>query len=253
MANRRTYIIAAAAAAFSYQALKPEEAKAISVATWNFEVNAPPVYTSPTTGTNPATWVRPTVGPIAADAGVGSLYGIHTVNSNWTTPVGNASPTSYSALGWSVGNSYWEFKLDLTLYEDITMSFDQLSSSTGPRNWSIQYKVGSGGSYTNIADYSLGYNSTGGAISWSSTIPQPLSNISFNLSSISAIEKTNDVFIRLLVRNSQVYGTSTVPLGTNGTSRIDNVQVTAAVPEPGTAVVLAAGAAIAAARKRKRK
>jgi hypothetical protein len=193
------------------------------------------------------------VGPIAADAGVGSLYGIHTVNSNWTTPVGNASPTSYSALGWSVGNSYWEFKLDLTLYEDITMSFDQLSSSTGPRNWSIQYKVGSGGSYTNIADYSLGYNSTGGAISWSSTIPQPLSNISFNLSSISAIEKTNDVFIRLLVRNSQVYGTSTVPLGTNGTSRIDNVQVTAAVPEPGTAVVLAAGAAIAAARKRKRK
>lgn len=247
--ERKNFVIAAALAAFSWTAFTPEAANAVVIAGWNFE--------SKTYWGTAASFAGTSFGTYVAEVGSGSMYGAKPsapTNATWTVPAGNGTVASASAIGWSANNSYWEFEVSTALYKDIAIAFDQVSSSTGPKNWTLQYRIGAGG-YNNFAAYNINYNSTGGTVSWSSTVVRTESKYSFDLSSITALNGQSSVFLRLLISGTQQYNpTATAPFGTAGSSRIDNIMISGtAVPEPGTAAVLAAGAAVAVARKRKRK
>ncbi len=192
-----------------------------------------------------------------AEVGTGTVYGVHTVtNSVWSFPVGNGSVNSASATGWTSGNSYWEIEVPTATFRDIIVNFDQVSSSTGPRNWKFQYKVGSAGSYVDVGTYANLPNGNSGTISnpsWSSSVVNLANRYTFDLSAISAIEDVSgsNVFFRLLVDGTQQAGSNVTAFPTTGTNRIDNVLITATpVPEPMTAGLLTAAASAMLARRR---
>ena len=244
MAQQRTYLLAAAAAAFTWTALSAEEAKAQVIAGWNFDART----FLPTTGSISAV----SIGPYLAEVGSGSMFGVHTLtNTIFSNPAGNGSVAGLSAIGWSNQTSYWEFQISTVNYTNIIAKFDQLASTTGPRDWALQYRIGSG-SFTTFTTYSIPLNSTGGAITWASASTRTESKFSFNLSGVSALNNQTSATIRLLVNSAVSYTGGS--LSSTGASRIDNVSIEGTVvPEPGTAALLAAGAAVAATRKRKRK
>ncbi len=246
MKNQKSFLLMAALSAFTYQAVKPQEARAVLIAGWTFEGKTLLGTGNSFTGANMSTGY-------IAETGSGTMYGVHTVtNSIWTHPAGNGTAVAMSAIGWTANNSFWEFSVSTLGLKDILINFDQVSSSTGPKTWTIQTKVGSG-PYTSFASYNLGYNSSGGTTSWSATIVRTESQHSFNLSSLSALNNQSSVSVRLLVSGTAQYGTGTTSFPTSGSSRIDNITINATpVPEPATAAIMAAGAAVAASRKRKR-
>lgn len=249
MANRKTYILAAALTAFTYTTIST--ASAVLVAEWNFDGTYADAFFgvgSSFTGTS--------FGNYLAEAGSGTMLGIRTntqTNVTWTRPTGNGTRTAASGIGLSANDTYWEFNVSTINMKDLLISYDQVSSNTGPRNWKLQYKVGAG-SYVDVASYNIGYNSTGGTLAWSSTVVRTESQLNFNLSSITALNNKASVSLRVLIAGTQQYNpTATAAFGTAGSNRIDSIKINAtAVPEPSSVVVLAAGAAVAASRKRKR-
>jgi len=250
MANRRTFITAAALTAFSYCSITA--ANAVLVAEWNFDGTYADAFWgagSSFTGTS--------FGNYLAEVGAGTMFGIRTntqTNVTWTRPAGNGTRTSASGIGLSANDTYWEFNVSTINLKDLLISYDQVSSNTGPRNWKLQYKVGAG-SYVDVASYNIGYNSAGATLSWASSAVRTESQLNFNLSSIAALNNKASVFLRVLIAGTQQYNpTATAAFGTAGSTRIDSIKINAtAVPEPESVLILAAGAAIAATRKRSRK
>lgn len=195
------------------------------LAKWTFETNTPADLSNSTTG--------PTV---AAEEGTGSFQGIHADSaSDWTTPTGNGSANSYSVNTWGVGD-YFGFTTSTTGYTDVTVSFAQVSSSTGPRDFELRYST-DGSSFTTFSTYTVLPNQAGapGLGSWSSSTENTGYNYTFDLSAINSIENLSTVYFRLV----QVSTADATPPGTvaaGGTSRVDNVTVTA-IPEPTTALL----------------
>jgi hypothetical protein len=193
-----------------------------------------------------------------AEVGTGTVYGVHTVtNSVWSFPVGNGSINSASSTGWTSGNSFWEIEVPTEEYKDIMVKFDMVSSSTGPRNWKLQYKVGTAGAYVDVSTFSALPNGNSGTISnaaWSSSATNAANTYNFDLSAVSAIEEVSgsNVFFRLLVNGTQVAGSATTAFPTTGTNRIDNVLISGTqIPEPAAAGLLTAAASALLARRRK--
>jgi hypothetical protein len=94
-----------------------------------------------TTGTstfvNYNSFMGKTVGSFTADSGTGVAHGVHQSSSTvWSTPSGNGSPRSLSANNWSA-NDYYEFDVPTTNLQNIIVSFDQASSSTGPPDFEL--------------------------------------------------------------------------------------------------------------------
>lgn len=213
-------------------------------------VNAATVLSSWTFETNsPGTLSNSTVGPlVTAESGVfasiSSMRGRHaSADSDWTSPLGNGSTTAYSGNNWGIGDSF-EFFTRTTGYSSITIAFDQIASASGPRNFNLLYSL-------NGSDFfqAPGSNYTLANASWNGTSRNSGSVYSIDLSSISAINHQPSVWLRLAqVDGIAVNGGS---IAASGTSRIDNISITAAIPEPSTTMLCALAAPILLRRKRR--
>ncbi len=216
---------AAATAAAVTMAVLP--AQAVTLVQWDFEgATTPPDLTD--SGTSPS---------VAASLGSGTALGVHAGSAtDWSTPAGNGSANAFSSNTWAVGD-YYQFSFSSLGYTDLSVSVDQIGSGTGPRDFTIAWSI-DGVAFSDIASYSV---ASGPA--WSSVTYNPVHTYSFDLAAIDAIEDQALVTIRIANNSTVSINGGTVAAG--GTGRVDNFTVMAtAVPEAGTAAMLAAGLAV---------
>ena len=221
--------------AISAAAAVSAAANAALVAGWSM----PTAVAAATTGSNY------TYG--AADQGAqttgSSLTGYHALAATtWSSPAGNGSTYALSANTWSVGD-YFQVTVDTRGYGDISISWDQTRSSTGPSVFDLKMSVDGGANFTTVnAGYSVvqaGLAGTG-TTSWNTTTSQT-GFTTTTIAGSTAAEKASVIF--------RFVNTSTVAVG--GTNRIDNILVTGnAVPAPGALALLGVAGLIGARRRR---
>ena len=180
-------------------------------------------------------------------AGVAVATGVHASSSaTWSNPGGNGSVESFSVNTWAVGD-YFQFSTSSLGYSGISLGWDQTGSSTGPTNFSLLYSTDSGANFTQFATYAL-VKSTGNLINfsdsttgsgWSSTKTAINTSFSYDFSSITGLNNNSNIVFRLSQRDNITTGTTTVAAA--GTGRIDNVIITASVPEPSSGALLVLG------------
>lgn len=231
------------AVAFLALATIVSNVNAVVITQWTFETSIPT-----------------TAGPLAAEVGTGAATGSHasglTVYSN---PVGNGSAESYSSDRWAVGDFY-QFTASSTGFEDLTISWDQTSSNTGPQDFSLVYATSVGGPFTSALSYVVLPNiaTSPGVGAWNGTTANPGYTYAVDLSAVSILENAASIVFRLVMTTTD----DALPPGavaTGGTSRVDNFTINgalippppSAVPLPGTAVVFMLGAALAGAARKK--
>lgn len=193
-----------------------------TLAKWTFEG----VTVSSTAGTSPTI----TGGSAAADSGAqtagSAVSGFHASASTvWSTPAGNGSARSLSSNNWAVGD-YYQFMFRTSGYSGVRITWDHVSSSTGPRDFKVQYSI-DGTSFTDASgtnsSYSVLVNTTPNA--WSSTgAPNINTRYSLDLATVTVLDNRASVYIRLVNTTTTAAGGGTV--ATAGTSRIDNFTVT---------------------------
>ena len=209
-------------------------ARADTIADWTFETSQPSKS-----------------GSFAPEVGSGAASGSHASGSSvYSSPSGNGSAHSFSSNYWSSGD-YYQFQVATTSLSGLSLTWDQISSSTGPKDFELEYST-NGTSFTNFQSYSV--LSNGGSTTWSSTTPITASSYSFNLASVAALNNQASVYLRLVDLDTVSAGGGTV--GTAGTDRVDNfaVMATAApVPLPAGIWLLGSGiAAMGVVRRRRR-
>ena len=171
-----------------------------------------------------------------------SLSGFHAAAATtWSSPTGNVSTYSLSSNNWATGD-YYQVSMATTGYSDISVSWDQTRSSTGPASFSLTMSTDGGANFTTLlATYNVvqaGLAGTGTS-SWNSVTNQT-GFTTTTIVGISAANKGNVLF-----RFSSL---STPSSG--GTNRVDNISVTGAVvPAPG-AIALIGLAGLISRRRR---
>lgn len=198
----------------------------VMIANWTFETSVP------TTG-----------GPHAAEAGffAASSFASSNTGGTFSNPAGNGSAESFSSNGWNTGE-YFQFTTSTTGFEDITIQWDQTGSNTGPRDFVLQYDIGSG--FQNALSYQLTNDG------WSSATGNPVSVRSFDFSAINAMENLANVTFRLTMTGTTAITGGTVAAA--GSGRVDNFVISAtAVPEP--TALLMVGSVIGAGLLRRRR
>jgi hypothetical protein len=177
--------------------------------------------------------------------GVAVASGFHdTLATVWSNPAGNGSSKSFSANNW-LPNSYFQFSVNSLSKSGISISWDQVSSGTGPSNFSLSYSIGGSTNFTSFTNYSVIRASTnspnlqtatsGNKSSWSSSSYSVTNTtFSYDLSSITLLDNQSSLMLRLVHMGSGI--------GSSGTSRIDNVSISY-VPEPSSSMLLLLGAA----------
>ena len=228
-------------ALFTFAAVQCTNAQVI--ADWTFETSQPGVVTLPAA---PGAGVAFT--SFSPEVGSGTASALHATAATYSSPAGNGSAHSFSANNWTVGD-YFQFQVSTLGFTGISVSYDQISSGTGPAQFKLQYSTdGStfstfGSPYTVIANTSPN--------NWSSGTPIFTSSYSFDLSSITAIDNAANVYFRLVNDGTTSANGGTVASG--GTDRVDNFTVSVnPVPEPTTLALVAFGgmSALLAFRKR---
>jgi len=166
-------------------------------------------------------------------ASTGSV--VHAASSTWSSPVGNGSAHSLSANTWSVGD-YYQYRTSTFGLNNIMVSYDQVSSSTGPGNFTFAYST-DGTTFTQFgAAYNVLVNATPNI--WTSGTPVSTTTFTYDLSSILALNNASAVWFRIIDNSTVSAGGGTV--ATAGTDRIDNFTVQV-VPEPTTAALAGFG------------
>lgn len=219
------------------------------------------LWTMPTafpTGTGlvpTGTTYRPPNGPSPALAGTpdqGLLAGstsailstFHTLAAaSYTSPAGNGSQYSFSSNNWSPGD-YYQVVLPTTGdWTNISVSWDQARSSTGPAAFQLQMST-DGSLFSNLLGYTVLQSGGGGAPgTWTSGSYNPIYTTTFSLP--ASAENQATLYIRFLNTTGTVSPAS-------GSNRIDTISVTA-VPEPATFAVVGAGIAALAGLSRWRR
>ena len=149
-----------------------------------------------------------------------SVGGFHnSTSTSWTNPVGNASAKSISSTNWAP-NDYFNFRVNSQYVTIIKLTFDQTSSSTGPKDFKLQWST-DGVNFTDISNYTVPYDTTTNTpYSWSSTMYDSRSTLSFDLSSITEINDQANLYFRLVNTSTSALAGGTVQSA--GTSRMDN-------------------------------
>ena len=185
-----------------------------------------------------------------ADSGAqngGSAGGGHhaATNTVWSSPSGNGSVQSLSATRWDMGD-YFQFSLSTAGFSGLSITADQTGSNTGPRDFQLQYST-DGNTFTNFGSiYSISNDS------WATNgTPKTVSNHSFDLSSITALNNLSTVYFRLTdASTTNITGGA---ITAAGSSRVDNFTVNAAntvVPEPSILGLAGLGAAMLVGARR---
>jgi hypothetical protein len=138
---------------------------------------------------------------------------------------GTDATQSARALGWQDGadTKYWQIEFETTGYENIQLSSKQRSSTYGPKDFQIQYKVGSETVWTNVGDaIDVENNWTSGVVT--------------DLQLPEEVEDTPSVTVRWLMTSNDAVklneSTGTYELvDSGGASNIDDIVVT------GTAII----------------
>ena len=211
-------------------------ASADVIAGWSM----PTAVAAATTGTN-YTYGAADLGALTSGT---SLSGYHTASATtWSSPGGNGSTYSLSSNNWTTGD-YYQVSMATTGYSDISVSWDQTRSSTGPAAFSLTMSTDGGANFTTLlASYNVvqaGLTGSG-TTTWNATTNQT-GFTTTTVVGISAANKGNVLF-----RFSSLSTTATA-----GTGRVDNISVTGAVvpvPTPG-AIALVGLAGLAARRRR---
>ena len=197
----------------------------------------------PTGAGNVPTGVTYTVG--AANEGLqttgSELRSVHSLAAaTYTSPAGNGSQYAFSSNNWSTGDFY-EARLSTLGYSDISISWDQTRSSTGPATFELVMSTDGGANFTTLlASYTVLQSGGGGAPgTWSSTTYNPI--YSLNQAAAAADNQANVIFrFRSLATTAAA-----------GSSRIDNVTIySGPVPAPG-AIALLGVAGLAGLRRRR--
>ncbi len=179
----------------------------------------------------------------AADQGEATagtvLSSYHTLAAaTYTSPAGNGSQYAFSSNNWSIGD-YYEARVSTSNYSNISVSWDQARSSTGPASFELIFSVDGGTSWTTVAAYTVLQSGGGGAPgTWGSLTYNSLYTNSFTL---TGAEDAGLLIVRFR---------STVTAAATGSNRIDNVVISGdVVPAPG-AVALLAVAGLVSRRRR---
>lgn len=181
--------------------------QAQTIAQWTFETSVPA-----------------TAGPFAPEVGSGSASGSHAGAAVYSSPSGNGSTHSFSANTWAVGDFYL-FEVNTLGFNNVGLSFDQASSNTGPRDYSLDYSLNSGLTWTTVTAYSVLANAAPNT-TWTPGTYVPA--YTFSPALPGAVDNQASVWFRLIDIDTTSANGGTV--GTGGTDRVDNFTV--AVPEP---------------------
>lgn len=190
----------------------------------------------PTGAGNVPTGVTYTVG--AADQGTNAagsnLSSVHALAAaTYTSPAGNGSQYAFSSNNWSIGD-YYQASFSTLGFEDITVSWDQARSSTGPASFELFMSVDGGTTFSFVVGYTVLQSGGGGAPgTWSSTTYNALYTSSTILDlNADGLVSDNQSSVILRFR-------SLVTAAASGSSRIDNVMVNGnAIPTPGSIALL---------------
>lgn len=175
------------------------------------------VYTT-TPGGLLAEWTFPTSGTtVTPDAGIAANLSRTLSTVGGTSAIGDVTGVTTraaTASTWTSGNNtkYWMIDFTTLGYGGITLSSVQRSSGSGPRDFKVQYRIGTGGTWTDVTGGSvtLADNWTTGVVS--------------GLALPAECDNEAQVFVRwIMTSNSGVSAT----LAAAGTSRIDNIVVNA--------------------------
>jgi hypothetical protein len=136
--------------------------------------------------------------------------------TGYTYPAG-ATTQSLSATSWDSGSgtNYWQIEFNGSGYENFTLSSKQRSQSIfGPRDFKIQYKIGAGGSWTDLTNVpALGDNWTSGVVS--------------NFALPAATYNQSSIFIRwIMYSNTAVAAPIT---GATSYSNIDDIKISGTI------------------------
>ncbi|OQA22438.1 MAG: hypothetical protein BWY60_00233 [Actinobacteria bacterium ADurb.Bin346] len=125
---------------------------------------------------------------------------------------GGSGTFAISANNWNSGSGtkYWEVEFSTQGYNNLTLAFSQRSSGTGPRDFKVQYKIGSGGTWSDVPGASM---ALGNGI-WFNSTNYNLPADSYNRSS---------VYLRWIMTSNTSANGGTV--ATAGTNRITNIVV----------------------------
>jgi PEP-CTERM motif len=215
--------------------------KADTIADWTFESSVLG-STSPSFAPGANTASTNFFAEAGTQAGTATAIGMHLGASVYTSPAGNGSAKSLSSTVWAVGD-YYQFELSTIGLAGLNLSFDQVSSASGPGIFSLQYSL-NGTTFTPIgSDYTVLVNASPNT--WSATPANHITSTTYtpDLSSVqSLIDNQATLYFRLvddsILSASQANGGTTVP-STSGTDRVDNFIVS--TPEPSTMALTALG------------
>jgi hypothetical protein len=265
MSDRSRYVFGAALAgvALSGAAGIVERANAAPVtnAAFTFESSFSGVTSTVTsTAGTTAAVTAASFGPLLAESGTGSAYGVHTSAATvYSVPAGNGSQHAFSANTWGVGD-YYQFSVPTTGIQGIVLNFDQTGSATGPAHYTLTASA-DGTNFTTVAGYTVAFSftvtstNTAGSTTaggFSTGTSNPLYSQMFDLSAMTALDNNSNAVFRLVDADTTSINGGTV--ATAGTDRIDNFVVSGSVsgtPEP-TALSLAGIAALGMLGRRKR-
>lgn len=191
-----------------------------TIAKWTFDADS----ISKTPGSSPIIVVGSYTAEVGAQTAGSAFTGFHASTATvWSTPAGNGSAKSLSANTWAVGD-YFQFSVNTAPFaSNYSIAFDQTGSSTGPRDFKVKYSTDG----TTFNDFTgntyVVPNFAGVAVGWSATTAQPVSTLSFDLSSITAINNASTVYFRIIDNSTTAINGATVATG--GTDRVDNFTV----------------------------
>ena len=189
-----------------------------ALAKWTFET---PDF-SATPSQTPVLSVGTPLAEFGASVTGSEFTGFHaSSNTVWSTPVGNASSNSFSSNNWSVGD-YLQFKVASQNFYDLSVSYDQTGSSTGPKDFKFQYST-DGINFTDFgSDYVVNSNTAPNA--WSGSTYYSLFTNTINLNAIAVINNKPFVYFRIVNTTTTSINNGTTASG--GANRIDNFTVT---------------------------
>ena len=157
-------------------------------------------------------------------AGIAAITGKHAGfgTPTYSSPAGNGSARALGANGWTNNpnnlllGDYYQIVANTTGFTNIQLSFGQLGSSTGPRNFTVAYSTDGvtfiSNSVTAITSSSV----------WTLT--------ALDLSSVTNLANKPAVYFRLIDNSTNSVGGLVV--GSSGTSRIDDVLVAGTIAGP---------------------
>lgn len=215
-------IAAAAMAALAGAASARTNSDSGNLAAWTFESSLPV-----------------NAGPHQAEGGLFAAMSTAsgTTGGTYSNPVGNGSLESFSSNGWDAGE-YFEFRTSTLGYTNLSLSWDQVRSSTGPGVFDLVVSTDGVNFLTIMDDYAVRSNDTP---NWSSTAGRVTQDIS--KTGLSATFDNQALLVFRLV--AQVAGAST------GTNRVDNVFLNGTeIPTPGAAALFGLAGLVGARRRR---